>query len=137
MGKRCEPREVNHVDLFVRSVAFPTHTSFLFVIGRDLVGTVVAAGPGAADFSVGRRVWCNSLGHDGRQGAFSEYAVVSAERLYPLPAGVAPEEAAALLHGAATAHIGLNREASLIVMWPCYHVNYVAINAGRASQILV
>lgn len=73
MGKRCEPREVNHVDLFVRSEAFPTHTPFPFVIGRELVGTVVAAGPGAAGFSVGRRVWCNSLGHDGRQGAFSEY----------------------------------------------------------------
>ncbi|MDN6298335.1 MAG: NADPH:quinone reductase [Halomonas sp.] len=110
---QMEASEVNHVDLFVRSGAFPTHTPFPFVIGRDLVGTVVAAGPGAAGFSVGRRVWCNSLGHEGRQGAFSEYAVVSAERLYPLPAGVAPEEAAALLHGAATAHIGLNREAGL------------------------
>lgn len=86
---------------------------------RDRPGSVRhcgSSGPDAADFSVGRRVWCNSLGHDGRQGAFAEYAVVSAERLYPLPAGVVPEEAAALLHGAAMAHIGLNREARLIVV---------------------
>src|SRR5699024_11541043 len=29
--------EVNHVDLFVRSGAYPTHTPFPFVIGRDVV----------------------------------------------------------------------------------------------------
>ncbi|WNK20975.1 NADPH:quinone reductase [Halomonas piscis] len=110
---RMEASEVNHVDLFVRSGAFPTHTPFPFVIGRDLVGTVVEAGSGVAAFAANDRVWCNSLGHDGRQGAFAEYAVVSAERLYPLPPGVAPLEAAAVLHGAATAHIGLTREARL------------------------
>ncbi|GAB2715093.1 alcohol dehydrogenase catalytic domain-containing protein [Halomonas garicola] len=110
---RMEASEVNHVDLFVRSGAFPTPTPFPFVIGRDLVGTVVEAGSGAAGFAVGDRVWCNSLGHDGRQGAFAEYAVVSAERLYPLPPKVAPLDAAAVLHGAATAHIGLVREAGL------------------------
>jgi NADPH:quinone reductase-like Zn-dependent oxidoreductase len=110
---RMEASEVNHVDLFVRSGAFPTHTPFPFVIGRDLVGTVAAAGPGVAAFSVGDRVWCNSLGHDGRQGAFAEYAVVASERLYPLPPQVDPVEAAPVLHAAATAHIGLVREAGL------------------------
>lgn len=110
---KVEASEVNHVDLFVRSGAFPTRTPFPFVIGRDLVGTVVEAGSGAAEFSAGDRVWCNSLGHDGRQGAFAEYAVVSTERLYPLPAGVAPVDAAAVLHGAATAYLGLVREAGL------------------------
>lgn len=110
---RMEASEVNHVDLFVRSGAFPTPTPFPFVIGRDLVGTVMAAGLGAPDFSPGDRVWSNSLGHAGRQGAFAEYAVVSAERLYPLPSNVESAEAAAVLHGAATAHIGLVREAGL------------------------
>src|SRR5699024_11809575 len=37
---RMEASEVNHVDLFVRSGAFPTPLPFPFVIGRDLVGTV-------------------------------------------------------------------------------------------------
>lgn len=110
---RMEASGVNHVDLFVRSGAYPTHLPFPFVIGRDLVGTVVAAGPGVASFSVGDRVWCNSLGHHGRQGAFAEYAVIAAERLYSLPDQADPEQAVAVLHTGATAHIGLVREAGL------------------------
>lgn len=104
---------VNRVDLFVRSGAYRTHLPFPFVIGRDLVGTVVQAGPGVAGLRPGDAVWCNSLGHGGRQGAFAEYAVVADERLYRLPAGVDPEQAVAVLHPAATAHLGLVREAGL------------------------
>lgn len=109
---RMEASEVNRVDLFVRSGAYRTHTPFPFVIGRDLVGTVADAGPGAS-FSVGDRVWCNSLGHAGRQGAFAEYALVACDRLYPLPPEADSEQAAAVLHTAATAHIGLVRGAGL------------------------
>lgn len=110
---RMEASGVNHVDLFVRSGAYPTHTPFPFVIGRDIVGTVVATGPGVTGFGPGDRVWCNSLGHAGRQGAFAEYAVAPVERVYPLPAGVAPEQAAPVLHAGATAYLGLFREAGL------------------------
>lgn len=111
---RMQASEVNHVDLFVRSGAYRTHTPFPFVIGRDLVGTVVEAGAGVASLEVGQRVWCNSLGHHGRQGAFAEYAVVAEDRLYPLPEGVDAKEAAAVLHTAATAHLGIVREARLL-----------------------
>ncbi len=72
---------LSHVDLFVRSGAYRTHTPFPFVIGRDLVGTVVEPGPGVASHKVGGRVWCNSLGYHGRQGALAEYAVVADDRL--------------------------------------------------------
>ncbi|MCA0297311.1 MAG: NADPH:quinone reductase [Actinobacteria bacterium] len=106
---------VNHVDLFVRSGAYATHTPFPFVIGRDLVGTVVETGPGVDGFASGDRVWCNSLGHHGRQGAYSEYAAVAADRLYRLPDGVDPLAAAPVLHTAATAYLGLVREAGLSV----------------------
>lgn len=111
---RMEASAVNHVDLFVRSGAYRTPTPFPFVIGRDLVGTVVKAGPGVAALQVGQRVWCNSLGHHGRQGAFAEYAVVPEDRLYPLPEGVDVKAAVSVLHTAATAHIGLVREARLL-----------------------
>lgn len=108
---RMQASSVNHVDLFVRSGAYRTHTPFPFVIGRDLVGAVVAVGAGVDNFAIGDLVWCNSLGHDGRQGAYAEYAVVAAERLYRLPAGVPPQAAAAVAHTAATAYLGLVREA--------------------------
>ncbi|MFH8462554.1 NADPH:quinone reductase [Streptomyces sp. NPDC017991] len=107
---RVDAVAANHVDTFVRSGAYATDVPFPFVIGRDLVGSVaVPAGP----FTVGDRVWCNSLGHDGRQGSFAQYAAVPVDRLYPLPAGVDPERAVAVLHTAATAHLGLFRTARL------------------------
>ncbi|MER8105571.1 NADPH:quinone reductase [Kitasatospora sp. NPDC094016] len=98
---------VNPVDTFVRSGLFRTPVAFPFVIGRDLVGTVAAAGPVTPGFAVGDRVWTNSLGHGGRQGAASEQVVVPADRLYHLPEGVLPEEAVAVVHPAATAYLGL------------------------------
>lgn len=104
---------VNHVDLFVRSGAYPTPTPFPFILGRDLVGTVVATGAGVETHRTGDKVWCNSLGHAGRQGTFAEYAAVPAERLYPLPPGVDPTAGVAVLHAAGTAYIGLFREAHL------------------------
>lgn len=104
---------VNPVDGFVRSGAYRTPVDFPFVIGRDLVGTVVSAGPGAPGFAAGDPVWCNSLGHGGRQGAAAERAVVPADRLYHLPAGVPATDALAVAHPAATAHLALFRHGRL------------------------
>lgn len=98
---------VNPVDTFVRSGKFRTPIAFPFVVGRDLVGTVAAVGAGVAGFRVGDSVWCNSLGHGGRQGAAAEQAVVPADRLYRLPSGVSPVTAVSVVHPAATAYLGL------------------------------
>jgi NADPH:quinone reductase-like Zn-dependent oxidoreductase len=104
---------VDPVDTMVRSGAYPTPTPFPFVVGRDLVGTVAVASPGTPGFAPGDRVWCNSLGHGGRQGSFAEYAPVAAERLYHLPAAVDPVAAVAVLHPAATAYLALYRHGAL------------------------
>ncbi|MBT2441209.1 NADPH:quinone reductase [Streptomyces sp. ISL-36] len=98
---------VNPVDTFVRSGVFRTPLPFPFVIGRDLVGRVAEAGAGVHGFAVGDLVWSNSLGHEGRQGAAAEQAVVAADRLYRLPPGVDAETAVAVVHPAATAYLGL------------------------------
>lgn len=104
---------VNHVDLFVRSGAYRTELSFPFVIGRDLVGTVVQTGENVHGFAHGDTVWCNSLGYAGRQGALAQYVVVSADRLYPFPSALDPVTGVALLHPGATAYLGLVREAGI------------------------
>lgn len=96
---------LNHVDTYVRSGRYPTPVPRPFVVGRDLVGTVAAA-PETTGFSAGDRVWCNSLGHEGRQGSFAQYAAVPPERLYRLPDGVDPETAVAVAHPATTAFLG-------------------------------
>ncbi len=110
---RLVASEVNHVDLLVRSGGYHTETPLPFIIGRDIVGDVVAVGPEVTGLRVGDRVWGNSQGHHGRQGTFAEYSAITEERLHRLPAGVDPVEAAAVLHGAGTAHLGLVREAHL------------------------
>ncbi len=98
---------VNHVDTFVRSGAYATPVPFPFVIGRDLIGTVVAVGAHVVEFAEGDAVWSNSLGHAGRQGAAAEYAAVPVDRLYHLPAGADPVTTVALVHPAATAFLAL------------------------------
>ncbi|MDO5744662.1 MAG: zinc-binding dehydrogenase [Micrococcaceae bacterium] len=110
---RTEALAVNHVDVLVRSGAYATELDFPFVVGRDVVGIVVRRGEGTEGFSSGERLWCNSLGHAGRQGSFSEYVLTEADRSYRLPPGVEAADAVAVLHGAATAHLGLMNKARM------------------------
>lgn len=125
---------VNPVDTFVRSGRFPTPIPLPFVLGRDLVGTVVEA-PAAGRFRAGDRVWCNSLGHDGRQGSFAELAVVPTDRLYPLPDGVDAQQAVAVVHPAATAYLAWFVHARLQAGETVF-VGGGAGNVGRAAIAL-
>jgi len=84
-----------------------------FVVGCDLAGIVEEAGPGAGRFKPGDRVWGSNQGLLGRQGTFAEYAAVNEAWLYPLPAGVSDEQAAAMALVGITAHLGLVRDAQL------------------------
>jgi NADPH:quinone reductase-like Zn-dependent oxidoreductase len=132
---RVEVVVVNPVDILVRSGAYPTPTPFPFVVGRDLVGTVAEAGPGAVGFAPGDRVWCNSLGHGGRQGSFAEYALVPAERLYHLPGAADPVAAVALFHPGATAYLALFGSGELRPTETVY-VGGAAGNVGTAMTAL-
>jgi NADPH:quinone reductase len=95
---------VNKVDTFVRSGAWRTPAVFPLAVGRDLVGTVTAAGAGIGDLRAGDRVWANSAGYDGRPGATAELAVVGRDRLYPLPPRADPVPYVAAVHPGATAY---------------------------------
>ncbi|WP_437024211.1 NADPH:quinone reductase [Streptomyces sp. enrichment culture] len=124
---------VNPVDTFVRSGAYATPVPFPFVVGRDLVGEVAAAGPGAVGFAPGDRVWCNSLGHAGRQGASAQYATVAADRLYPVPPGVDEEQLVAAAHPAASAWLALFRHGGLT----CGDTVYIGGAAGNVGGAAV
>jgi NADPH:quinone reductase-like Zn-dependent oxidoreductase len=127
---RVAATAVNPVDTFVRSGAWRTPFPSPFVIGRDLVGTVAATAHG---YATGDAVWCNSLGHAGRQGAAATYAAVPADRLYRLPAGVDPIAAVAILHPAATAWLALFRHARL----QAGETVYVAGGGGNVGSALI
>lgn len=99
---------VDPVDTFVRSGAYPTKMEFPFVIGRDIIGQVVAVGQNT-HIRVGQWVWCNSLGHHGRQGGAAQYAVVAENRAYPIAEmdSARRAEFIAAVHPAATAYLAI------------------------------
>ncbi|MBB2892824.1 NADPH:quinone reductase [Flexivirga oryzae] len=139
---RVEAVSVNHVDTFVRSGAYETARPFPFVVNRDLAGAVAACGPGVVGFAVGDRVWCNSLGHAGRQGAAAQYAVVPSDRLYPLPAQADPVAMVAVAHPAASAYLALHTHGRLdagetvLIAGAAGHVGRAAMALARGARII-
>jgi NADPH2:quinone reductase len=104
---------VNPIDTYIRSGGVKMPLPLPFIIGCDLAGTVVATGPQAKRFKPGDRVWGSNQGLMGRQGTFAEFAAVDESWLYPLPDGIAEQDAAAIALVAITAGLGLVRDAKL------------------------
>ena len=77
-------------------------------------GVVAEIGSDVTHFRPGDRVWGTNQGLLGRQGTFAEYAAIDECWLYPTPANVSDEQAAALALVAITAHLGLVRDAELL-----------------------
>lgn len=102
---------VNHIDIFVHSGAYPIALPDPFIIGRDLVGRVVARGPDCARYEVGDRVWANNQGYDGRQGSFAERLAIDEVWLSPVPEGLESSSVAAQLHSLLTVCAGLLNKA--------------------------
>jgi NADPH2:quinone reductase len=104
---------LNPIDLYVRAGAVAMPLPFPFITGCDLAGTVEAVGLRAGRFQPGDRVWGSNQGLLGRQGTCAEYAAVHEDWLYPTPAGVLDESAAAAALVGITAHLGLFGRAHL------------------------
>lgn len=126
---------VDPVDTFVRSGAYPTTLPSPFVIGRDLVGEVADVGSGVPGFTPGQPVWCNSLGHHGRQGSCAQYAAVPADRLYAMPDDVDPFDLVAAAHPAASAWLALFQHGRLRYGERLY-VGGGAGNVGSAAVVM-
>jgi len=128
---------VNPVDTYVRSGSYRTAVPMPFVVGRDVVGDVLVAGPGVRQFSIGERVWSNSLGYDGRQGAAATLAIVPVDRTVRLPRSVDPVRAAAASHPGSTAatallhHARLAAGETLLVFGANGSVGSAAVQIGR------
>ncbi len=88
---------VNFIDVYFREGRYKTPLPF--IPGQEGAGVVTAVGSEASSVKAGDRVaWT------GIQGAYSEYAVVPAERLVPIPQSVSDREAAAAMLQGMTAH---------------------------------
>jgi len=104
---------VNPVDTYIRGGLVPMNLPSPFIVGCDLAGKVIEVGSGVTRFRPGDRVWGSNQGLLGRQGTFSEFAVVDEAWLYPTPAEVSDEVAAATALVGITAHLGLFRDARI------------------------
>lgn len=129
---RVEACGVCRTDLHITDGDLPTHRRHV-VPGHEVVGTVVAAGPGA-EFAPGGRVgiawlrstcgecrWCRSgnenlcpharfTGWD-EDGGYAEYALVPTSFAYPLPEGLASVDLAPLLCAGIIGYRALRRAA--------------------------
>lgn len=88
---------VNYIDVYQRTGLCKVATPF--TAGQEAAGVVVSVGQGVTDVHIGDRV-----AYSGVMGAYAEYAVVPADRLVPLPDGVATKQGAAAMLQGMTAH---------------------------------
>jgi NADPH2:quinone reductase len=117
---------LNFIDTYHRSGLYPMKMPA--VLGLEAAGVVEALGEGVTRFVVGDRV-----AYNGTLGAYSQAAVVPADRAVKVPDGVSLETAAAVLLKGMTAEFLVRR---------CFHVKprdvvLVHAAAGGVGQILV
>lgn len=89
---------VNFIDVQFRTGGYPT-PELPFTLGMEGAGTVTAIGENVTEVEIGDRVAYAMV-----LGSYAEYAVVPADRLVKLPAGVDFESAAAVMLQGMTAH---------------------------------
>lgn len=104
---------VNPIDTYIRSGMIKVATSFPYILGCDLAGTVVRVGSQVSRFQTGDRVWGSNQSLFGRRGSFAEFAAVEEKWLYPTPAAMNDAQAAAGALTGITAHLGLFLNAGL------------------------
>lgn len=104
---------VNPIDTYIRSGMIPVAKAFPYIVGCDLAGTIERVGTQAKRFKVGDRVWGSNQSLFGRSGSFAEFAAVDEQWLYPTPATLTDEQAAAGALTGITAHLGLFLNAGL------------------------
>lgn len=104
---------VNPIDTYLRAGWIPHPAPRPTIVGCDAAGVVLQVGSHVAFFRPGDRVWTTNQGLLGRQGTFAERIAVDSQWVYPLPANVSYEAAAACALVGVTAHLGLFQRAQI------------------------
>jgi NADPH:quinone reductase len=90
---------VNFMDIYAREGRPPYGRETPFVLGSEGAGTVAALGSGVSGLSVG-----DTVAWTGVPGSYAEQVVVPADKAVPVPPGVDPMVAAAVMLQGCTAH---------------------------------
>ena len=88
---------LNYIDVYYRSGQYKAELPL--TLGMEAAGTVAAVGPNVTQVKVGDKV-----AYTGVPGAYAEYALVPADRLVALPAGLSTKQGAAAMLQGMTAH---------------------------------
>ncbi len=94
---RVEAVGVNFIEIYFRKGVYKA--SLPLIPGSEAAGTVEKLGPGVTGFAEG-----DAVASVGVLGSYAEYALVPAAQLVKVPAGLAPEKAAAAMLQGMTAH---------------------------------
>ena len=94
---RVEATGINFIDIYFRKGVYKA--SLPLTPGSEAAGTVEELGPGVTGFAAGDVVASTAV-----LGSYAEYALVPAAQLVKVPAGLAPEKAAAVMLQGMTAH---------------------------------
>jgi NADPH2:quinone reductase len=117
---------VNFIDVYVRTGLYPAELPL--TLGQEGAGVVETVGEGVSDVKPG-----DAVGWVGVPGSYAEQIVVPVARLVPLPQGVEPREAAAVLLQGMTAHYLINATYALKAADACL----VHAGAGGVGLLLV
>lgn len=134
---RVAAAALNFLDTLMMAGRYQERPPLPFTPGVELSGTVDAVGSGV-ELAVGARV-CGLVSY----GAFAEYAVVDAADLYPVPDGIALEDAAALpvvygtAHHALVARGRMQAGETLLVLAAAGGVGLATVQLGRALGLNV
>jgi NADPH:quinone reductase len=88
---------VNFIEIYFRKGTYKA--ALPFIPGSEAAGAIQELGPGVSGFAIGDAVVSTNV-----LGSYAEYALVPADRLVRVPAGLAMEQAAAAMLQGMTAH---------------------------------
>jgi NADPH2:quinone reductase len=140
---RTRASAINHTDLEIRAGNWPIQREpkFPYVPGVEVVGDVVATGPGLHGLKVGELAWTMMQGLGGvraeRDGGYAEHVTVTADAVAPLPRDLDPVDLAAVGLAGVTAYEALAkleplRDRTLIVTGAQGGVGSVAVALGTS-----
>lgn len=108
---RVESAAVNYADVMRRSNApYPFPTPLPFIPGSEVAGTVAQLGAGVSGPPVGTPVFALVGGGD---TGYAQYALAAAPQVIPIPPGLSPDAACALVVAGTTALLLLKQVARL------------------------
>ena len=81
---KAEAIGVNYFDTMIRTGRYRWMPKLPFILGNEMSGRVVAAGPGVRDLRTGQRVFIAGYEIGNRGGLYAEYAAVPEQAALPL-----------------------------------------------------